>query len=207
MSHYETLGVDKSATAQMIKTAYRALAAMHHPDREQGDAERMSAINKAYEVLSDPKKREHYDATGTDDATSPTDNSVRATLAHMFEQVIEAVNVNDPLKAVRGALENALTHNRQRIEDLSRRVVRLHSRRDKLRTKNGVNLYLELIDARCSRMDEDIQQMTKEGKVMEAALKQLEDYEFTGDTAPSEKPPYSMSQVGTQLYFQNVRAG
>lgn len=57
---YQTLGVEKSATAEEIKQAYRKLAMKHHPDRG-GDQAEFQAITEAYETLSDTNKRQHYD--------------------------------------------------------------------------------------------------------------------------------------------------
>lgn len=62
--YYQILGVDKSASQQQIKDAYRRLALQYHPDRNRGNlsvAEKMKEINEAYAVLSDPKKRREYD--------------------------------------------------------------------------------------------------------------------------------------------------
>ena len=62
--YYKTLGVDKKASADEIKKAYRKLAMKHHPDRNPGDKaaeEKFKEINEANEVLSDPKKRAHYE--------------------------------------------------------------------------------------------------------------------------------------------------
>jgi curved DNA-binding protein len=60
MDHYETLGVQRDATEQDIKRAYRKLASKHHPDKG-GDQEQFKRIQGAYEVLSDPDKRAQYD--------------------------------------------------------------------------------------------------------------------------------------------------
>ncbi len=57
---YNILGISPAATGEEIKKAYRALAMRHHPDRNTGSETRFNAIKKAYEVLSDPKKRNEY---------------------------------------------------------------------------------------------------------------------------------------------------
>ena len=61
---YDVLGVDKKATPDQIKSAYRKLAMKYHPDRNQGNeeaAERFKEINEAHETLSDEQKRAAYD--------------------------------------------------------------------------------------------------------------------------------------------------
>jgi molecular chaperone DnaJ len=64
---YRVLGVDRKASADEIKKAYRKLARQYHPDRNGGDAqaeERFKEIQQAYDVLSDADKRKAYDAGG-----------------------------------------------------------------------------------------------------------------------------------------------
>ncbi|WP_379546801.1 molecular chaperone DnaJ [Qipengyuania sp. DSG2-2] len=64
---YELLGVDRSADAAALKSAYRKLAMKYHPDRNPGDAEaeaHFKAVGAAYEVLKDPQKRAAYDQYG-----------------------------------------------------------------------------------------------------------------------------------------------
>ena len=65
--YYEVLGVERSASQQVIKSAYRKLAVKHHPDRNPGDKsseERFKEAAEAYSVLSDPDKRANYDRFG-----------------------------------------------------------------------------------------------------------------------------------------------
>ncbi len=70
-TYYEILDLPRSATPEQIRTAYRILVQLHHPDRlRQANAqvrqyaeERLKRINEAYAVLSDPARRKRYDAT------------------------------------------------------------------------------------------------------------------------------------------------
>src|SRR3989339_926023 len=64
--YYEILGVNKSASAEELKSAYRKLARKHHPDIDKtaGAAERFKEIGEAYQVLSDTQKKQAYDQFG-----------------------------------------------------------------------------------------------------------------------------------------------
>ena len=64
--YYGVLGVSREATSEDVKKAFRKLALRYHPDRNKDDgaSEKFKAINEAYQVLSDPKRRAEYDQFG-----------------------------------------------------------------------------------------------------------------------------------------------
>ena len=62
--YYEILGVEKGASADEIKKAFRKAAVKYHPDKEGGDETKFKEANEAYEVLKDQQKRQRYDQFG-----------------------------------------------------------------------------------------------------------------------------------------------
>ena len=68
MDYYNILGLDRNANADQIKKAYRSKAQQYHPDKNPGDKsaeEQFKKVGDAFEVLSDPQKKQNYDTTGS----------------------------------------------------------------------------------------------------------------------------------------------
>jgi curved DNA-binding protein len=67
--YYNILNLDRNATDEEIKKAYRKLATKYHPDKTKGDKaseEKFKEISEAYQVLGNAEKRKQYDALGSD---------------------------------------------------------------------------------------------------------------------------------------------
>src|SRR3712207_5925056 len=71
--YYKTLGVDKKASQDDIKKAYRKLARKYHPDtnKDKSAEDRFKEVSEAYDVLSDPEKRKQYDRGGLFSGAGP----------------------------------------------------------------------------------------------------------------------------------------
>ena len=61
MDYYKLLEVDKNASQDAIKKAFRKLSLKYHPDKPTGDAEKFKEINEAYQTLGDENKKRMYD--------------------------------------------------------------------------------------------------------------------------------------------------
>ena len=87
-NHYKTLGIDRGAPSDAVRSAYRRLAQKYHPDRYEGrgdSAQTMASINQAYEVLSDAQSRARYDAS-----ISPAPTSGPAGLSRAGVSALES---------------------------------------------------------------------------------------------------------------------
>ncbi|MFH1502011.1 MAG: molecular chaperone DnaJ [Candidatus Eisenbacteria bacterium] len=110
--YYDVLGVEKAATPDDIKKAYRKLAFKYHPDKNPGDdesREKFKEVTKAFEVLSDPAKKEQYDQfgmagmgaggpAGFNQGAYDMNDALRA-----FMQAFEGENIFDTLFGMGGA--------------------------------------------------------------------------------------------------------
>src|SRR5690348_12123183 len=91
MSLYDTLGINKGASQDEIKQAFRDKAREHHED-VGGDKDKMAEVNKAYGVLKDPVKRDRYDKTGETDGQS-FEARFQVYVQQIFMNIVEG---NDP---------------------------------------------------------------------------------------------------------------
>ncbi len=90
---YDILGVDKSATKEQIKKAYRDKSKECHPDVTGGDDEEFKELSWAYELLNDDNARAHYDQFGMDPSSEESQRMVTVvnSLCTVFDDIVKSL--------------------------------------------------------------------------------------------------------------------
>jgi molecular chaperone DnaJ len=83
--YYEILGIQKTASKDEVKKAFRSLASKYHPDKKTGDEAKFKEISEAYSILSDDKKRAEYDMYGRSYAGGQQGNAGWGGFQHGFQ--------------------------------------------------------------------------------------------------------------------------
>ncbi len=129
-SLYDCLGVDPSATPEVISKAYKRLACKLHPDKG-GDTEQFKEISVAYGILSDPDKRREYDLFGCVPNSEERQlfdavvNLVLNTVASMYETQDLFASVRANLLGNKAMAQNALMQNQKMLAKQERVLSRI----------------------------------------------------------------------------------
>jgi hypothetical protein len=174
MNHYEVLGVDKYASGDELKAAYRARARSTHPDKG-GTDEAFSAVSIAYSVLSDPERRLLYDATGEDD-NKPFHIQVQDRLLVVFNAAIDLPDHAELIKTARTAFKNTLVEIRTAERKELSIKKSLQKKRDRVKCGGRENLIHLVIDKKLHDADANIAALKRERELIDGCLEALKDY-------------------------------
>ena len=194
MEHYKNLDIDENASASDIKKAYRGKASKHHPDKG-GDSEQFQKIQRAYLVLSDPKRRSRYDASGGQDDQKTSVDTVLAeayaALGQQFNSVMEqAINnlANVDLVSVitESVLKNRAAFNTQIIQQRQLKA-KMEEAKERLSNtsedKNFVPIFENVIADNIKRIDANVATAERNIEVNVVMEKLLKDYNYRKDEA------------------------
>jgi len=204
---YDTLGVPKDASPEDIRRAYRRKAKALHPDREGGDTAEMARVNRAYQILSDPKRRETYDRTGSD-ADGPSVEhlalqTLRSILTDMIEQHLESGA--DFVTMMREAVHHGLLLLPREREKATRKIDRLERLRPAVVVKEGENIFTHLVDEKLASARAMLTQVERQVEIATYALEILKGYRSTMGPGPQrmeevtiffsswDRPPWASS--------------
>lgn len=161
---YAILGVPRTANQAAIKAAFRRLAVKLHPDTG-GDPEQFRLLKMAYDVLSDPDLRAHYDQTGetpADQASRMEEDKRFRTMAGEFlvNVIVQAgaPQFNDMAELARGMIAQNIAAIDQQLLVLQNLINRVDEVRKRLRSPNDDNLIGLILGERIEELKNTIEQ-------------------------------------------------
>lgn len=181
MNPYEVLGVARNASDEEIKNKYRTLARVHHPDKG-GDKELFIRIKDAYDVLSDPYKRQTFDESGYTFPEQLLQNEVKELFKKMLSVILD--NPKDsPLNlvlALRTETNKAIEQAKKDLNNVKDAIKKFRTvnRRLKLKKDGGDDILLLLLVERIRVLEENRQNAYRRTVVCSMMETILNDYQY-----------------------------
>lgn len=207
MNHYETLGVERSATKEDITRAYRKKAVKQHPDAG-GDPAQFKALVIAYETLHDDASRDHYDKTGQQPDGRPTPQMIVAgmVLEAFTQDQVDPVrwmcNRIDESRAKMKQMKNASERQRQKF---SRRLAKFESANVASKNQEAKEFIANQLRAKIASYEAEMATYDVEVELATATLTFLNDLSCPADiegmqpfSSASWPPPFSVRTNWTQ---------
>lgn len=179
---YDELELPRNCTFDEIKQQYRTLAQINHPDKG-GDEKKFIRIKEAYETLSDPIKRAHYDNTGDYYQDSNINNEVQNRLSNMISHFTQQINpeIDDLILKMKVDIYEAQRNTNQAIVECNNiiRKLTIISNKIKLKQIEGENFLKKLVDVKITQKQTELSSHKRTLLVFDKMLEILEDYHFS----------------------------
>jgi curved DNA-binding protein CbpA len=182
MNPYKELNLLHDASQEEIKRSYRSLAQRHHPDKG-GDAEIFKRIKHAYEILSDPVRKERFDLRG-DDTQDVTVHSDALTLISEI--------MNDMMYRVNPYQENLIDFIKTRLNELNREadrnlqqaacnITHLQLLRDRIKADVEDNVLLGFLQVQLNIQENEHKKFNRQMSICDDAMTILFNYRYVYD--------------------------
>ena len=193
---YAVLGVERGASEEEVKAAFRVAAKKAHPDRPGGSTAAMTDVNMAYKILSDPAMRKAYDETGATQPQTPLEERARSLILSLVSIVIRSSTPYDDMIWIvrQGIMKQRVGLKEQRektLQDLSQLKVRLS------RLKGPPGNFIEgLIEREIERGESCLPIFDADELVIARALDMLGDYHYGLDILVEQAPSVLHAMFG-----------
>lgn len=193
MTLYDDLGLNKNASKEDIKKAYKDKAKKYHPDKG-GDKDKFAMILKAYDVLKDDEKRSYYDEYGQE---QPKINIKEQKAITIITQIIEGILDTDERDIIYtdiiGIAKTFLSEKRNTFKKMNEKLnfdlkqleklKKIFTKRLKHKKKvTQTNLFLSVIDNKIRLLEKNKKDVEFELEILKIASKMINDFNFKFDT-------------------------
>lgn len=183
---YDVLGIEHGASDEEVKKAYRKQSMKHHPDKG-GKKEDFEEINKAYETLSDPRKKKFYDELGEiyeinfDAQLLPFMTKVVIThLINIEETSFERIN---HLSEAKSLLRELLDKDHEELKERRRKMYRMKKiiKRTSKRSTSNPDKLNPIFEIHLNQLKKDVAQVEIQVDFLKHVVGILNDYEFKNE--------------------------
>jgi curved DNA-binding protein CbpA len=189
---YEILGVERTATKDQIKKAYRKKAKKLHPDTNGGtSSEEFVALNKAYRLMICDESRERYDRTGQAGEGFNLEEAAQAVIGSLVDTLLSALSPEmfriNVLKRMRELIGDKISETERNIRADQERITLIEKLRAKFTKAHRVDVICTRIDQALMGYRAQVHSNQEMIAVLNRALEILKDYEY--DFQESEGRP------------------
>ena len=183
---YDSLGVDKTASQEAIRAAYRKKAREHHPDKG-GDVAKFQEIQAAYDTLSDPERKARYDQTGETHQGPTLESQALSYIAALLPKILDSVldvsrlPLIDKLKEAANADIARMTADKQQGE-------RIVAKRREALKRLSPGILSAMIETEIGVIEAKIKSIDNQLASLALALKIISDHSYQSE-----------SSMGTQI--------
>lgn len=178
MNFYEILGLNKDADAKQIKKSFRDLSKIHHPDKG-GNEEEFKRIVKAYEILSDPKRRKAYDEGRDYESIQSISDKAYNSLFGFIDSAINSFGFvpdhTDLVSIIEGKINESYRKNQNDMESSKKEIRFLED--TKKRVVSG-SMIIDFLNNQINSINNRIEGMEEYKLVLEMCLKLTTEWEY-----------------------------
>jgi curved DNA-binding protein CbpA len=193
---YDILGVDKSASPDEIKTAYRKKAQETHPDKG-GDADEFKKVQNAYDILSNSDKRATYDKTGRVKTKEEMEEDAYKNLVGCWLKALnefdtkEEIDIEtfDIVKGIRTHIDNTMKDIKTKVKDMNKNIKKREKFLKRFKYKGSKNnMVHKAVKSQIDDLEASIreaEEVMEIGKIMRRLLPDFE-YNFSANSPPPD---------------------
>ncbi len=178
--YYETLGVTNEATTEEIKKAHRGLMKKHHPDKNGGELTDLCRdIQEAYDCLSKPESRAHYDEYGLAQATKRFEKVQKLAIQVSTQFLTQGVEPGLFILEMKRHLDQELAEHKNNLQIIDSNVEKVSTQRSaiKLKDENQMDLVGAALDEMIELQRANKIQLQETIDMYETLLKNVDHYE------------------------------
>lgn len=189
---YDTLGVDKKATDEEIKSAFKNKAKDVHPDKPGGSTEKMQELVHALDILKSKHRRDRYDKTGQED-DKPFERKFNDVINNLFMAGVDATDLEilekiDIVEEFRIGIKKLLEDARENQNKMTLRADKLKRVKNRLKSKGNTQI-IHMLNIHTSDSEMFRERVEYDIKFYDQCLLVLNDYNYTFDPPPPQ-PEY-----------------